>query len=230
MSNYVLDRGFNVEEANGIAAHRVVVIGDVWGGCKYPVADNAGGVLGITTHAQTRQNKSVGVRMIGIAPCEASGAIPAGSPVAVFGSEGKIKKASGATMTLGSVGSDNAVQFAFRTPGMVGNSFQIRLVEGSVGSELAAAISGTSVDVTLASDGGGTILTTAAALIEFFNAHADLSRFIVASSVTGSAGTGLMAIDDEGVFADGQEGVNVLGTALQTAAADGDIVDVLLTL
>lgn len=230
MSNYVLDRSFEVEESGGVARHRVVVIGEGPGGCRYPGGPNAAGVLGVTTHGQSRQHKTVGVRMLGLVPCEASAPISAGQPVAVADATGKIKEATGATMTLGSVGTNSAVLFQFRTPGMVGDGFQIHLTQGANGSPLSHLINGVHVYVTLATDGGGTVTTTAADLIAYIAAAEDLSRFLQAFHVDGSNGTGLMEVDDEGAFGGGHEGLNVLGIALQAASADGDVIDVFLTL
>ena len=230
MSNYVLDHAFHVEEANGIERHRLVAIGDQAGGCKYPAVENAPAAIGITTHSQTRQNKAIAARMAGIAPCEAAGAIAAGSPVAATGTEGKIKRAIGATTTTGSAGSGNALNYVMRVPGMAGNGFELLLTTGANGSPLSHAVNGRNIIVTLATDGGGTILTTAAQIVSYIAQDSELSRLIEASHAAGSSGSGLIDIDSEGTFAGGEEGVNIVGIALQTAQAGGDVIDVLLTL
>lgn len=91
MTHYILDKSYEVEDASGIPAHRVVVAGAVAGRAKLPTGANAAGVLGITTHGQTRQGAAVAVRKAGIARVEAAGAIALGAPVNVAGATGRVK-------------------------------------------------------------------------------------------------------------------------------------------
>lgn len=91
MPHYILDKAYKVTEAEGVAAHRVVVQGTNAGECALPSAANAGAILGITVHAQSVQNHNVAVRKAGIARVVAGGAIAVGAPVNVNGADGKVK-------------------------------------------------------------------------------------------------------------------------------------------
>jgi hypothetical protein len=93
MPHYILDKAYTVNQAGGVAAHRVVVQGSGAGECKYPAAAGlAGGtVLGVTTHAQSENGRAVAVRKAGIALVEASGSITVGQPLEVAGTSGKVR-------------------------------------------------------------------------------------------------------------------------------------------
>jgi hypothetical protein len=91
MPQYLLDRAYKITDANGVGANLVVVQGTNAGECKLPASANDGNILGVTVHAQSRQNKSVAVRKAGVAEVIAAGAITVGSPVNVAGSSGKVK-------------------------------------------------------------------------------------------------------------------------------------------
>jgi hypothetical protein len=91
MTHYILDKTYEVEEANGIPAHRTVIVGTAPGQATLPGAANVGGFLGITTHGQTRDGGSVSVRKAGIARVEAAGAIALGAPVNIAGTTGRVK-------------------------------------------------------------------------------------------------------------------------------------------
>jgi hypothetical protein len=90
MPHYILDKAYTVNQAGGVAAHRVVVHGANVGDCKYPGATGAGNLLGVTTHAQSDNGRAVSVRKAGVALVEASQAITAGAPVEASGTTGKV--------------------------------------------------------------------------------------------------------------------------------------------
>ncbi len=96
MPHYVLDKAYTVNQAGGVAAHRVVVQGTNAGECKNPAGagDSSGTILGVTTHAQTEDGRSVAVRKNGIALVEASAAIAVGSAVDVADTAGKVRAVS----------------------------------------------------------------------------------------------------------------------------------------
>ncbi|MBI3737207.1 DUF2190 family protein [Candidatus Sumerlaeota bacterium] len=91
MSSYLLDKAYSIDEANGVGAYRVVVQGNSPGEAKLPAAANAGKILGVTVHSQTRRGANVAVRKAGIARVTAAGAIDAGAPVNIAGATGKVK-------------------------------------------------------------------------------------------------------------------------------------------
>ncbi len=99
MPNYVLDKAYRVGSPNGVGAQRVVVHGPLTGECQLPAAENSGGLVGVTVHAQATQGRAVTVRRLGIAEVVAAGPIALGAPVIAAGSSGKVKAASGAPGT-----------------------------------------------------------------------------------------------------------------------------------
>jgi len=99
MPNSLLDKAYTVTDAAGIAAYRAVVPTTTAGECKLPTAANQF-ALGVTTHAQLRQNHAVAVRRAGIATVTAAGAISVGAPVNVAGTTGKVKTIGEASGTL----------------------------------------------------------------------------------------------------------------------------------
>lgn len=99
MASYVLDKAYAIEEEDGVGAHLVVVHGSAAGAAKLPEAANAGGLLGVTTHAQSREGGGVAVRKAGIARVVAAGAVSLGAPVNVAGASGKVKAVDEATDT-----------------------------------------------------------------------------------------------------------------------------------
>lgn len=91
MSSYILDKAYAIDEANGVGAYRAVVQGTDAGECKLPGAANAGAILGVTVHSQSRQGANVAVRKAGIARVAAAAAIGVGAPVNIAGATGKVK-------------------------------------------------------------------------------------------------------------------------------------------
>jgi hypothetical protein len=91
MSSYILDKAYSIDESSGVGAYRVLVQGDNPGEAKLPGSANAGAILGVTVHSQSRQGGHVAVRKAGIARVVAAGAISAGEPVNVAGTSGKVK-------------------------------------------------------------------------------------------------------------------------------------------
>jgi len=99
MANYILDKAYEVTDANGVPAHRVVVQGANAGQCALPASANAGAILGVTVHSQSLEGRNVAVRKAGIARVEAAGAIGLGAPVNIAGTSGKVKAVDEASGT-----------------------------------------------------------------------------------------------------------------------------------
>lgn len=91
MASYILDKAYSIDEENGVGAYRVVVHGPTQGQAKLPGAANAGAILGVTVHSQSREGGHVAVRKAGIARVMAAGAIGLGDPVNIAGVSGKVK-------------------------------------------------------------------------------------------------------------------------------------------
>ena len=100
MSNYILDKAYKITDASGVGANLVVVQDTNDGECALPGAANAAKILGVTTFAQSNQDKSVSLRKAGVARVVASGSISAGDPVNIAGTSGKIKTVNESGGTL----------------------------------------------------------------------------------------------------------------------------------
>jgi hypothetical protein len=97
-STYVLDKAYTIDDAAGVGQYLCVVRGAADGGCKKPGGANAAGFCGITQEAQSKQNKGVAVRKLGISRAIASGAITQGDRVNIAGVSGKVQSCE-ATVT-----------------------------------------------------------------------------------------------------------------------------------
>lgn len=228
MSYYVLDAAFRSEETEGLPRHRCVVAGEQPGGCKLPAGGNAWSVLGVTTHAQDREGRSVTVRRLGVATCEAASAINIGDHVVVADDEGRVRAASGPAAQLGTTGANNAIAFTLRNALLGNGATEVETVASGNNTPLSAVLSGSTIVINLATNGGGTATSTAAQVIAFVNAHAVLSQLVKATAVSGSSGAGVSAAANA-LFAGGLDSTNRVGVAQSSASAEGDLVDVLLT-
>jgi hypothetical protein len=227
MSGYVLDLAYRVEEAGGVARYRAVTaVGE--DACEYPAGANAPSILGITTHAQLREGKGVTVRRLGIAPCEAAGAIAAGARVCVADNEGRVKQAPSATISFGSSGANNAVVVAWRRGGLEGSAMTLTTQAEGADAALSHAFDGASLVVSLATDNEENAVTTAAELVAYLNTNAELAALVSATPGAGSNGSGVV-LSGTWKFTGGHAGANVIGIAQQAATEAGDVVDVLLT-
>lgn len=230
MSQYVLDRACRVEESAGVARYRAVVFGADADGCQYPDAANADGVVGITTHAQSREGKSVTVRRLGIAVCEAAAAIAVGDRVVVADNQGRVKRATHANVSTGSAGSNNGIVWTHRQPGPGGNVVGVQIQNAGASQALSVALADNTVRITAATNGGGAITSTAQQIIDAVNADAVASRILRASHLAGSNGTGVAAAVAATPLRGGEAGLNTIGIAQTAAANAGELVDVMLSI
>lgn len=227
MSNYVLDRAYRVEEAAGVARYRAVVAGNGNGTCRYPAGANAGGVLGISMHAQTHENKAVTVRRLGIAPCEAAGPVAVGSYVCVAGNDGRIKEAVPPSAVTDPWGAENGMKFTALAPAPFTPLERVEIVVAGTETEFSAEFAGGTATVNVATDAGGAPTIPATQLTGFLNDHPVLSH-LMKSELHG--GSGLLP-PNAGTYAltGHAESINPIGIAQESATSEGDIVDVLLT-
>lgn len=227
MSTSLLDLAYIVEEPNGVARYRAVVAGGQSNGCQYPDSANAGGVLGITTHAQSRQNRSVTVRRMGIAQCELASAVARGQQVAVADDAGKIGPAATPSATTGVVGSNNALTWTLKRPFAGAISQGVRLVVAGNNTPLSVVMNATHLQVNVATNGGGAATSTAAQVLAAVQASAEASAFFDVAHASTSTGAGVVA----GVNGDlpiTLPGLNAIGIA-EIAGVPGDVIPVLLT-
>lgn len=126
-----------------------------------------------------------------------------------------------ATANINPTGDDNGLTFTAKTYGAAGNGISIRYVDPGANSQsLAVAVDGPAITVSLATNSGGTITSTAAevkAAIEAKQAAANLVTVAIMTSDSGTAddGTGVVTAMAAASLASGAG--DGIGTALPGA-------------
>jgi uncharacterized protein len=99
-----------------------------------------------------------------------------------------------ATLSTGTVSSNNALTFTSKLSGSVGNQIAIQFKDPKANSAaLSVAVSGKSVTVSLATDATGTITSTAANVIAAIVASTDASALVSVANTGTSTGAGAVA-------------------------------------
>ncbi len=227
MPSYILDTTFEVEEVNGVGAHRVVVRGTQAKRCIYPAGANAGGVVGVTTDTAIA-GRAVGVRRLGRALAEAAGVIAAGQRVCVADATGRIKAATRAGALTGVIGNQNAIRWTAGAESVAGNAVIVDIVVAGNNTPLSVSLAGNTVTIHAATDGAGAATTTAAQAVAAVAAHAAAKLLVSGANEQPSTGTGVVA-DETATLSGGESGLNAIGVAEQNAGAAGDLIDVFLT-
>lgn len=228
MSNYVLDKAYRVSAENGIEAGRAVVRGANPEECVLPAAANAANVLGISTHGQPRNGRYIGIRRIGITRAVAAGAIDAGDRVCVADAQGRVKRLELPLFTTGSVGANNALRIEWIDRHSFAANLEIELEEPAEEGPFDWRLEDHKLVLTLAKDGDN-ITTTAATLIAAIAGDGLLSSLLRVTHGLGSNGTGILAAATARAV-NLSATMNPIGIAEDSATAEGDLVDVFLTL
>lgn len=228
MASYVLDKAYKVAATDGVGAHLLVAPGSTAGECDLPAGANDGPILGATVHS-AQKDQSVAVRKLGIASITAAGTINVGDQVCAADDQGRIKSAAKASADTGVEGNNNAVTWTARKPGSQGNNIQVDVVVSGTGTSLSIAVSGNKVTINSATDGGGSATTTAAQAISAVADDANASQLIEGADKGSSDGSGAVA-DETVTLSGGELGDRAFGIAEQAASAQGDIIDVFLTI
>lgn len=228
MSNYVLDKSYRVAPESGIGAGLVVVRGADDGECDLPAGAHAGAVLGITTHAQTRLGRYIGVRRLGIASAVAAGAIARGARVAVADSQGRVVEAANPVFTGGSTGANNAIRIEWLHRETFCAALTIDLDASASDQSFDWSFTNGSLRILLATDAGGAVAQTAAQLIAAVAGDETLSKLISVTNTGGSTGAG-DAPSGVLVAANITQLANIIGIAEEAATQEGDLIDILLT-
>lgn len=122
----------------------------------------------------------------------------AGAPVA----------AARATVNVNPTGDDNSLTFTARAYGASGNEIRVTYIDpGAASQSLAVSVAGPSIVVSLATNGGASITSTAAQVKAAVEAHEPANRLVSVAIHTGDSGT---ADDGSGVV-----------TAMASAALTG---------
>jgi flagellar hook-associated protein 3 FlgL len=109
-----------------------------------------------------------------------------------------------ATMTTALAGADNDLTFTARQGGTLGNGIMIAYVDPAAASQsLSVSVSGQIITVSLATDGVGNIISTAAQIREAINQDADAAALVSASLAAGDDGTGVVTAMNHATLAGG---------------------------
>lgn len=102
-----------------------------------------------------------------------------------------------ATVNVNPTGDDNGLTFTAVEYGTGGNSIAVRYVNpGANNAALAVSVAHKQITVSLATNSGGTITSTAAEVLDVVNAHPEAGALVVASIYAGDTGS---ADDGSGV-------------------------------
>ncbi len=224
MSNSLLDQAFRVEEAEGMERWRVVVFGAEPGGCRLPAAANAFGVLGVTTHAQSRVGKSIAVRRFGIAPVEVAGAVTRGDFLVVADTTGRVKGAPCPSTTTGA--GESGLRWRLRRPSFGGHANAVQVAVSGTNTPLSVTVSANLIRVDVATDGSGDPVSTAAEIAAAVNAHPAASQ-LVRVTLLGTVGSGTPGSATATIGLN-FESVNAFAIAQDDAANEGDVIHALL--
>lgn len=135
-----------------------------------------------------------------------------------------------ASLATGVVGSNNAITWTARQAGTAGNSIRVQLLDPAANSQsLAVDVDGNDIIVSLATNGGGTITSTATQVMAAVLEHDAASQKVSTASTGASSGAGVVAAVALTALAGGTDATSdghVNGRALTAAAAAGDIIEV----
>lgn len=126
-----------------------------------------------------------------------------------------------ATLSTSMTGTNNDVTLTAQTAGADGNSITLALVDPSGNDqELSVTVTGTDIVVSLATDSGGTITTTAAQLISAIEGDADAAALVSIANKGADNGTGVVTALTETALAGGLD-----WTLKDTIVASTDLAD-----
>jgi len=118
-------------------------------------------------------------------------------PGLLFANAGAPDDAARAAANVNPTGDDNSLTITAREYGTGGNSIRVTYVDPAANSQaLAVSVAGTSIVVSLATNGGGSITSTAAQVKAAIEAHEPANRLVSVAIHTGDSGT---ADDGSGV-------------------------------
>lgn len=138
-----------------------------------------------------------------------------------------------AALATGIVGSNNAITFTARTPGVGGNSVRIAFVNAGASKPLTVDVANNGVDITvqLATDGSSVITSTAQNVMDAIQANGAANALVSAANTSTSTGAGLVAALAFTALAAGTdpEGTGVaLGRVMHNAASTDAFAEVAL--
>lgn len=165
-----------------------------------------------------------------IVPVMASGTITAGDAVSVTTDGKAISTATAEPVAAtrnsgGSPGANNQLTYTARDAGTAGNGISVRLKDPAGNSaSLSVDANGNDIVVNLATNGGGTVTSTAAQVKTAIEAEADANSLIVVTHTGASSGAGVVVADAGLQLTGGTDAgtAHVAGLAVATVANNED--------
>lgn len=115
----------------------------------------------------------------------------------LFANAGAPTTAVAATANINPTGDDNGLTFTARAYGTPGNSISVRYIDpGAASQSLSVSVAGPAITVSLATNGGSSITSTAAQVKAAIEANADATALVAVSIYTADSG---VADDGSGV-------------------------------
>ncbi|MBW2672312.1 MAG: hypothetical protein JRD89_02700 [Deltaproteobacteria bacterium] len=106
----------------------------------------------------------------------------------------KLVSGGPATLITGDEGSNNAILWTARCPGSAGNDISVELVDPNGNDQsLAVTVTGNKISVSLATDSGGAITSTAANIIAAIEGDAGANALVTVANAGESDGTGVVS-------------------------------------
>lgn len=180
----------------------------------------------------TMDNSTNCNRIGAVAQVEAGAAITAGALVTsdAVGRAVTAAAAVAATLATGSVGANTGITWTADEAGTAGNSIRIQLRDPAGNSQaLSVDVDGDDIIVSLATNGGGAITSTAAQVIAAVLEDNTASQMVNAANTGASSGAGVVSAVALTALAGGSEATSdnaVNGRALTAATLAGDIIEV----
>lgn len=98
-----------------------------------------------------------------------------------------------ASLVTGVVGSNNAIRWTARDPGVGGNALRVALVVAGTSTALSVGVTAGVITVNVATDGGGAPTSTAAQVITAVQAHDEADALVTVANEGASTGAGIVA-------------------------------------
>ena len=111
-----------------------------------------------------------------------------------------------ASLDTGVVANNNAITFTANTAGIIGNDIKVALIDPSGNTQsLAVTVSGTYINISLATDGGGAITSTPTTIIAAIAASDPASTLVTATDTGVSTGASAVVAESVANLASGEE-------------------------
>jgi hypothetical protein len=116
-----------------------------------------------------------------------------------------------ASLATALAGADNDLVFTAVNGGVSGNAITVKYTDAGAGQALAVGVVGTDIDVTLETDGGGVIQSTAADIATEIAATPAAAALVTAALVAGETGAGVVTAMVQTPLAGGASASYILG-------------------